>query len=104
MHAEIRTAQQSRSTSKECGAHRATPDALDLLEQFGSTVLVPRDGEILDRVSQQSFAGEFFLAASAPLGPWRMDGVRSRSSSGRVTSWAWRIWTFTTSTSRPSRM
>jgi hypothetical protein len=45
MGAELR-AQRSHSTSKPTEPHRPTPDALDLLEQFGSADSVPHGCEI----------------------------------------------------------
>lgn len=46
MPAVFQTLQKTRNTSKNSNLLRRTPDALDLLEQFGTTVVVKREREI----------------------------------------------------------
>jgi CRP-like cAMP-binding protein len=46
MQATMQTAPQTRSFAAPTIRHAATPDALDLLEQFGTTMVVQREHEI----------------------------------------------------------
>jgi CRP/FNR family transcriptional regulator, nitrogen fixation regulation protein len=46
MQSAMQSIQQVRSTSRQKSQDQKTPDALDVLEQFGTTVLIRRDHEI----------------------------------------------------------
>jgi hypothetical protein len=68
MQSATQTIQQVRGTSRQESQDQKTPDTLDVLEQFGTTMVIRRGTKSMGRVSRQSGAGKSSPAVCAALG------------------------------------
>ena len=83
MQAAVQTIPKTRAL-QTMKSHRATPDALDLLEQFGITVAVQRGNEIYGQSEPTEFCWRIVSGCARTENFWRMGVGKSAHSSGRA--------------------
>jgi hypothetical protein len=84
MQAAAQTIPKTRALQK-MKPHPATPDTLDLLEQFGITVTVQRGNEIYGQSEPTEFCWRVVSGCVRTKNSWRTGVGKSAHSSGRAT-------------------
>ena len=84
MQATVQTMPKNRSAPQKMKHHPVTPDALDLLEQFGITVTVQRGHEIYGQSEPTEFCWRIVSGCARTENFWRMGAGKSAHSSGRA--------------------